>query len=270
MKIAVSNIAWDPSENDRIVEIMAAYGVKGIEIAPTTIWPDISNADDARIQSTRSWWTDRGISIVAMQSLLFGRPDLNLFGDADVRQCLLDYLSAIIRIAARLGASVLVFGSPKNRQVGSMDRVFAMDIAVDFFSRLGTMAHATGLCIGFEPNPEIYGCDFICSSVEALQLVRRVNNPGFRVHLDTAIMSMSGENFEEAVSECFEYLAHVHISEPMLGLIGGGGVDHMRMANTLRSLNYQRWVSVEMRRSGSDNTKSVISALDVVRHAYAM
>jgi D-psicose/D-tagatose/L-ribulose 3-epimerase len=270
MNVAISNIAWNADENDRIAGLMSTYNVAGVEIAPTKIWPDLSGADDESILACRQWWTARGIGIVALQSLLFGRPDLNLFGDPDVRRRMLDYLGRIIRIAARLGASVLVFGSPKNRRVGDMDPVTAREIAVEFFGQLGALAQASGVCIGLEPNPEIYGCDFIRTSQEALQLVKQVRNPGFRVHLDTAILAMSGERFAEAVEQCFDYLVHVHISEPMLGVIGEGGVDHASMARTLRSSGYRHWVSIEMRNeSQTDNAGCVERALDFAVRTYA-
>jgi D-psicose/D-tagatose/L-ribulose 3-epimerase len=269
MKIAISNIAWEAGETDRVAEIMASRQIAGVEIAPTKIWPDLSLADDSSIYACRDWWEMRGIRIVALQSLLFGRPDLNMFGTAEVRHSMLDYLGSAIRISALLGARVLVFGSPKNRQAGSMHPPAAMKAAVEFFSSLGAMAHASGVCIGLEPNPEVYGCDFIRTSQEALRLVKDVAHPGFRVHLDTAILQMSGERFEDAVEQCFDYLVHVHISEPMLSIVGEGHTNHLHMAHALRSFGYRNWVSIEMR-SGSQgkNVASVERALDFAKRTY--
>jgi sugar phosphate isomerase/epimerase len=269
VKIAISNLAWDAGENDRVAEIMASRHIDGVEIAPTKIWPDLSLADDSSISACRDWWAVRGIRIVALQSLLFGRPDLNIFGTAEVRRSMLDYLGSAIRISALLGARVLVFGSPKNRQAGNMHPRAAMEAAVEFFSALGAIAHASGVCIGLEPNPDVYGCDFIQTSQEALRLVKCVAHPGFRLHLDTAILEMVGERFEDAVEQCFEYLVHVHVSEPMLSVVGEGRTNHVHMAHALRSFGYRNWVSIEMR-SGSQghNTASVERALDFVKRTY--
>src|ERR1700737_3690596 len=98
MKIAISNIAWDARENARVAEIMSARNIGGVEIAPTKIWPDLSLADDESIAACRNWWEVRGIRIVALQSLLFGRPDLNMFSTADIRRSMLEYLGTAIRI----------------------------------------------------------------------------------------------------------------------------------------------------------------------------
>jgi D-psicose/D-tagatose/L-ribulose 3-epimerase len=270
MKIAISNIAWDVAENERVAEIMSARNIEGVEVAPTKIWPDLSLAGDEGITACRAWWAARGIRIVALQSLLFGRPELNLFASAGIRRRMLDHLGTVIRISALLGARVLVFGSPKNRRAGDMPAVAAMETAAEFFLGLGRMAQASGVCIGLEPNPNVYGCDFIRTSQEALALVKRVAHPGFRLHLDTGILAMAGESFEDAVERCLESLVHVHISEPMLGVVGEGSVDHARMAHALRSCGYQDWLSIEMR-SGwqADNTVCVERALDFAMRTYA-
>ena len=38
MKLAVSNIAWEPDEDEAVYTLMQKYGVTGVEIAPTKIW----------------------------------------------------------------------------------------------------------------------------------------------------------------------------------------------------------------------------------------
>jgi len=270
MNIAISNLAWNGHEEPQIAKVITEHQVTGVEIAPTKLWPDLRAADEESIRAYRQWWEDRGIGVVALQSLLFGRPDLNLFADAATRLEMLGYLSHAIRIAALLGARVLVFGSPKNRQAGSLDRTVATDVAVDFFSSLGAIAHTHGVCVGLEPNPEAYGCDFVHTSQEALDLVKRVASPGIGVHLDTAILSMTNERFEDAVDECFEHLVHVHVSEPMLGAVGDGPINHQEMARALRASGYENWVSIEMRSGDTDNAKPVNRALDFVKKTYAV
>jgi sugar phosphate isomerase/epimerase len=37
------------------------------------------------------------------------------------------------------------------------------------------------------------------------------------------------------------------VSEPYLGPVGNGGVDHRLIADTLQALEYTNWASVEMR-----------------------
>jgi hypothetical protein len=38
-RLAISNIAWDPSEDDAVAAVLHRHGVTGVEIAPTK-WRD--------------------------------------------------------------------------------------------------------------------------------------------------------------------------------------------------------------------------------------
>jgi len=126
MKLAVSNIAWPMEHDAAVADVLRGLGVTGIEVAPTKVWPRPLEATDAEIDAYRRFWDDRGIAIAAAQSLLFGRPDLTLFESDDTQRRTLEYLTGIIRLCGRLGAGALVFGSPKNRRVGSMPRSMSL------------------------------------------------------------------------------------------------------------------------------------------------
>jgi len=269
MNIAVSNIAWDLSEEHQAAELLQRKKIKGVEIAPTKIWPSPLEAGEESIAAYRKWWTERGIAIVAFQALLFGRPDLTLFESPAVREETFAYLSGIIRLASALGAKVLVFGSPKNRLVGEQDRERVWETAVDFFRRLGEQAEAENTVFCIEPNAAAYGCDFIQTAREGLELVRRVNHPGFGLHLDAGVLTLNEEPYEKILEESIDCLVHFHISEPHLALIGEGKTDHHRIATSLKTLNYPGWVSIEMRNGlKTSNLEAVEQALDFVLTYY--
>lgn len=270
MKIAVSNIAWDRTEDAAIARLLKQYGIRGIDIAPGKIAADPLALSSAEIRAFVDFWQAYDIQIVGMQSLLFGQPDLRLFGDAAARRRMGDYLQAIIRLAAQLGVRSLVFGSPQNRQAGGLHFQQALDIAAAFFNPLAEYAyqHDTILCL--EPNPAQYGCDFVTTTAEALLLVQRVGHPGFRLHLDSAAMTLSGEDIAEALQSAIGLLAHFHVSEPQLGPVGPAGtVDHTLFAEQLHKLGYEQWISIEMR-SGSTrpDATSVEAALAFVTATY--
>lgn len=267
MKIAVSNIAWDFSEEGPAAELLQKKKIKGVEIAPTKIWPSPLEASEESVSAYRSWWEERGIAVVAFQALLFGRPDLTLFESEDTREKTFHYLAGIIELASRLGAKVMVFGSPKNRLVGSRDRDRVWETATDFFRRLGERAAKAQTVFCIEPNAAAYGCDFIRTAQEGRELVRRVNHPGFGLHLDAGVLTLNGESYEKELEESLDCLRHFHISEPHLALIGSGGVDHARIASHLKKTDYRGWVSIEMRNGlQSSNLKAVELALDFRSH----
>lgn len=269
MKIAISNIAWDPSEDEDVAAALEERGIDGIEIAPTKVWPMPLEVGEKQARRCQKWWASRGARIVAVQSLLFGHPELKIFADAETRERTFDYLSGVTRLASVLGAGVLVFGSPSNRAVGDLDPVRALDIAAEFFRRLGSVAHSHNVCFCIEPNAPAYGCDFIRTANEACNLVRMVDSPGFRIHLDAGNMTMNGEDYGRAIEQAFPWLAHFHASEPNLAVVGRGASGHDEIARRLRFLGYQGWVSIEMRTGATaPNTLAVKEALDLVKTIY--
>lgn len=268
MRLAISNIAWAPSDETQAADLLAATGITGVEIAPTAKWPRPLEASAAEVAAYRAFWESRGVRIVALQALLFGRTDLTIFENVEKRRVTFEYLSGMIRLAADLGARVLVFGSPKNRQVGALARAEANRLAQSFFHDLGevAVAHDTVFCI--EPNPPEYGCDFLTTSTEALDLIRSVNSPGLGLHLDAGGMTLSREPLA-AVDVSLPWLRHFHISEPHLAAIGGGGSDHSGYGETLARIGYQGWTSIEMRRLEAGGLQSVKDALTCARDRYA-
>lgn len=270
MKLAISNIAWAPGDDDRAAELLARHGVAGVELAPTAIWPRPAEVDAAAVRECRTRWADRGIDVVALQALLYGRPELTLFEDSGMRRATLDYLVRIIRLGSKIGAGVLVFGSPGNRRRNGLGVTEALDIAVGFFAELGRHAADLGVCLCIEPNPPYYGCDFVTTAAEGAELVRAVGSSGFGLHLDAAAMTLGGDEPARALPEALPLTRHFHISEPDLAPPGAGGVDHAAFAAGLADAGYRGWVSVEMRQGASAavSLDNVDRALALARSVY--
>lgn len=73
MKLSISNIAWDLSEENKVMDIMRSYNLNGIEIAPTKLWEIPIDLSDQTITDYLKKTESFGLRIVAMQSLLFNR-----------------------------------------------------------------------------------------------------------------------------------------------------------------------------------------------------
>jgi sugar phosphate isomerase/epimerase len=262
MRLAISNLAWSPSEDDEVAQVLQSFDVHGVELAPTKLWPDLTRVQDADLKAYRAFWQRQGIGIVALQSLLFGQPELVIFRDQATRTQTLNYLRHVMRIAARLGAQILVFGSPRNRLRNDLGLQRSHVIATEFFRQVGEAAAQHDVIFCIEPNPIVYGCDFIRTATEGVALVRAVNHPHFRLHLDAGGMTLSEELYAEAIAASREWMAHFHISEPQLAIIGEGCTDHAAAARALRQIAYKHWVSIEMlNKTSLPNAQAVRKAL---------
>ena len=245
MKLAISNIAWQQHDDAEILSGLRDRGVRGIEIAPTKIWPEWQGANSEQAALYRRQLLDEGFEVPAMQAILFGRPELQVF-DSSSHAAFVDHIKLVADLAAALGVKVLVFGAPKNRVRGQLSTHDAMTRAADFFRDVAEVCHSRECCIGLEHNPVEYGCDFVTNVADAKELVSRVDHPGFQLHLDSAGIHMCGPDMSDVIRSAKDFV-HFHISEPMLEAVSGGEVDHRLAADTLRAVGYTGWVSIEMK-----------------------
>lgn len=270
MKISISNIAWNPEEDEKILHVLRKYGVNGIEVAPTKIWKNPISESKESIKSYKNFWKKNGVDIIATQSVLFGHPELTLFEDRKTREDTLKYLMKMISVCKALGSRVIVFGSPMNRSRKGLGLKESLEISYEFFEELGKYSEKNEMYFCIEPNPKEYGTDFINSSEEAMDLVKAVSSPGFRLHLDTGAMYMNNENYEESIEKGIEYLKHFHISEKNLEMIGSTKIPHKDIAHSLKILKYKNWVSIEMRmKNKTGNDIMVDKALRIVVQDYS-
>jgi sugar phosphate isomerase/epimerase len=270
MKLAISSLAWTPEEDDRVARVLEAHAVAGLELVPTKRWPDLASVSEDEITAYRRYWNARGIEIVALQAVLFGREDLTLFGSQAKRDEGIDYFASVFRMARTLGARVIVYGSPRNRQGVDGRDPSVIAVAEHYFRRLGALAREHAVCLCIEPLPAHYPCDFITTTTEALRFVDRVNDSGFGLHLDSASLYGADEDVPCALAAARGRIEHVHLSEPGLAPVAPGG--RVPLAAFLRLLmqqGYGNWASIEMREAGSTGTNpdQIAVSLDYVCQA---
>jgi sugar phosphate isomerase/epimerase len=246
MRLAISNIAWDISEDEDIAKHLNRYEIDAIDIAPGKYFPVPAEASDGNIALVKKWWADRGIDITGMQALLFGTSGLNVFGPEASRDALLQHLSAVCRIGAGLGATRIVFGSPKNRDRTGLNDAQVMEIAIPFFKRLGDIAQSYGVMFCLEPNPTCYGANFMTTSTETAEVVRQIAHPAIRMQLDTGALTINSEDPDEILKNSAMLIGHIHASDPDLVPLGDGTTNHAAMAEAALQCLPGHIVSIEM------------------------
>ncbi len=247
MRVAISNIAWDVCEDKAVASLLNRYNVDAIDIAPGKYFPEPERAKETEIASVKSWWVSKGVEITGMQALLFGTSGLNLFAESYIQKRMLNHLDAVCRIASVLGATRLVFGSPKNRDrsgVAEDDKVEA--IAISFFRRLGDIASSYGVLVCLEPNPSCYGANFMTNSRETVKIVEEVDHPSIRMQLDTGAITINGEDIALILKKSGHLIGHIHASEPDLVPLNEGITNHGRIAAALSQTLPHQLVSIEM------------------------
>lgn len=269
MRLAISNIAWDTTEDEAVAALLQNFAVDAIDIAPGKYFPEPAKATNGDISQVKDWWAERGIEITGMQALLFGTTGLNVFGSAESQTALLAHLAAVCRIGAGLGATRVVFGSPKNRDRYGLSDQEALDMGIPFFRQLGDIAQACGVTICLEPNPTCYGANFMTTSMETAQVVKCVAHPAIQMQLDTGALTINRENPLALLHDCAALIGHVHASEPDLLPLGDGGTEHGKMANALSQYLPTHVVSIEMVATKDEShVASIERAIRVAKQYY--
>ncbi len=218
-QLSISNIAWDVKDDLKVAEILNKQKVKYIDIAPSKYFKDFQVASITEIKQLKNTWKKRGISIYGMQSLMFGTKDLNLFGGKEKQSFMLGHLSSVCRIGDLLEARYLVFGSPKNRDCSVVDKNKRDEIALDFFYSLGNVAKHHNVTICLEPNPELYGANFLTSTQDTFDFVCKLNHPNIKMQLDTGTMLVNNE-VPSIILQVQSMIGHVHLSQKNLTVLG--------------------------------------------------
>ena len=256
MKLSISNIAWSAEYDYDMHNYISKTGFSGLEIAPTRILPENPyDKLDAAKRFSDELKTQYNLDISSMQSIWFGKTE-NLFGSAEERRILIDYTKKAIDFAAVVNCKNLVFGSPKNRIIENDDQY---PLAVSFFRELGDYAYKNRTVLSIEPNPSIYGTNFINNTNQAFELTKIVKSKGFMVNIDLGTIIQNNESLR-ILDDNTLLINHVHISEPNLATIEKRA-KHIELAELLANCGYNNFVSIEMK-----NMDSIVSVKHCIQY----
>jgi len=171
-------------------------------------------------------------------------------------------------LCSDLGGEVLVFGSPRNRMIGTLDDKKARAIAVDFFRKVGLRAEERNLNFLIEPLGRSE-TDFINTVSDAYNFIQEVNQPGgLGLHIDTKGIIDEHEVEASYMIKMFALAKHVHISEPGLKPVGSTGFDHRLISNIIQKSGYSKFLSIEMRRTDNNVEKTIENSFNYVKKTY--
>jgi sugar phosphate isomerase/epimerase len=247
MRYAICNETFEGWDHARICQFIAGLGYQGLEIAPFTLAPRITDVSPERRRELRRQAEDCGIQLIGLHWLLAKTTGLQLTSsEPSVRRATAEYLVELARCAAELGGDILVFGSPAQRRVpASATRAQATEWAVDTFRQASKGIAEAGVKVCVEPlsPPE---ADFLNTAAETVELIQRLDDPNFRLHLDVKAMATEEAPAPALIRRHANRLGHFHANDPNLRGPGFGTTDFVSIFAALREVGYDGWVSVEV------------------------
>lgn len=247
MKYAICNETFDGWEHARVCGRIAELGYTGLEVAPFTLAPLITDVTAARRTELRQQAEAAGVRIIGLHWLLAKTTGFQLTSpDAAVRKKTGDYLADLARCAADLGGDILVLGSPAQRKVpDGSTREQATDFALDALTHCLPVLAATGVKLCLEPlTPK--ETDFMNTAFDAVTLIHLLCHPNVKLHLDVKAMTAEPKSAPDTIREFAAHTYHFHANDPNLRGPGFGDTDFKPIFAALKETGYSGWVSVEV------------------------
>jgi sugar phosphate isomerase/epimerase len=220
-----------------------------------------------------------------------------------------DYLAALLDLCSDLGGKVLVLGSPKQRNIlENQTAKGAWRKAVEMLSDVLDQAKGQGLTICLEPLSPTE-TNFINTVGEGMKMVRQIDHPNFRIHLDVKAMCSEPPEVRSRKSEIGSKkpqrgqpptsnfpldtsnsplrsptlpnpgqnvariirsvqaadIGHFHVNDANLYGPGMGQVDYAPIAEAVRAVGYDKWLSVEVFKYDPDPETIARKSIDYLR-----
>ncbi|MBN2182489.1 MAG: sugar phosphate isomerase/epimerase [Sedimentisphaerales bacterium] len=248
MKFALCNEMFEGRPTAEVCSIAKRLGYDGIEIAPFTLSASAKDISGTRRKETRQIIADSGLETVGLHWLFAGPKGLHMTTNDDkIWGRTRDYLSCLLDLCSDLGGKVLVLGSPKQRSlVTGQTLQGAIQRASDLLSSVLDKAKDLGLTICLEPLSPVE-TDFINTVAQGMELVRQINHPNLKIHLDIKAMCSEPTPVPDIIrSVKAEDVGHFHVNDTNLYGPGMGDVDYGPIAEAIRDIGWDKWLSVEV------------------------
>jgi sugar phosphate isomerase/epimerase len=247
MKFAICNEHFEGWEFDRICRFVKSVGYDGLEVAPFTLAPLITDLTSDARRALRQQAADAGLSIVGLHWLLAKTQGFYLTSpDRAVRERTAAYLGALAGACRDLGGTLMVFGSPLQRSLlPGVSREQALEWAAETFRLALPAVSGAGVTLCMEPLAPSE-TNFVNTCADGALLAGMVSHREFVLHLDVKAMSSESTPVVDLIRQYGREAGHFHANDPNRRGPGFGDVDFVPIFTALRDAGYDRWVSVEV------------------------
>lgn len=248
IRLGICNELFEGWEFGEVCRLVKRLGYDGLEIAPFTLAPRITDVTPARRRELRAISEDAGLVTIGLHWLLAKTEGFYLTTpDPAIRRKTGDYLVDLAEATHDLGGTLMVLGSPKQRDLlpgVSLDD--ATSYAAEVLARIMPAVAGFGVDLCLEPLAPSE-TDFLNTCDQAEALIARVGHPNLKLHMDVKAQSgEAGRTVPELIARHAAKAGHFHAQDVNLKGPGMGDVEFGPILKALVASGYDRWVSVEV------------------------
>ena len=126
-----------------------------------------------------------------------------------IKKEVVKHLYKVINICNILNVPNIIFGSPKNRQKGQINKKEADKIFAKILSDISKKLYQKKINFCIEPNARYYGCDYLFKYKQVLNLVKKLNLNNIFINFDTGNAKLEND----LILKNNQYIKNFQISE---------------------------------------------------------
>jgi sugar phosphate isomerase/epimerase len=249
MKFSISNLAWNKSENKKVINFIKKKNISNLEYSF-----DILKENHPK-ENFKEYYLKKKIKLYSMQSILFGLEDCFVFGSKYQRTKFISEIKKKIIIAKKLGTKVIVFGSPRNKKSFGINKKKMNGIFLKVMKKIAKFSEKNKIVFCLEANPKIYKCDFLNYTKEALLIVKKINNNFFKLNLDFGTIIFNNESYKKILDNNLGDIGHIQFSLPLLKDISKEKKFFQNVIKFLYQSSYSKVISIEQIRGKKNFSK---------------
>lgn len=247
MKFAICNETFVDWPFEKAFAFAHDLGYTGIEVAPFTMNTDARKITAEKRAEVRRQAEDAGLNVIGLHWLLAKTEGLYLTTpEAAVRRTTAQYIEELARLCRDLGGSIMVFGSPMQRNLlPGVSHEEAMKYAADVFQAAMPTLEELDVTLAVEPLGPAEG-NFLLTAADGIRLIEMVGSSNCRLHLDCKAMSTESTPIVDIIHRSAPWLVHFHANDPNRQGPGMGDLQFIPILEALGEIDYRGWVSVEV------------------------
>jgi sugar phosphate isomerase/epimerase len=249
MRISLCNEVLRELDFSAQYALAKSLGYDGLEVAPFTLSDQPVRLPAERRAELKRIAEDAGLAITGLHWLLLVPKGLSITSDdAAQRARTVDVMRGLIELCADLGGTILVHGSPGQRQVApGQSPDVALGHAAACYGAVAEDAEQAGVTYCIEPLAKSE-TPLINTVEDAAAIVRQVDHPGLRTMLDACA---AGQAESQPIPDVLDrwlptgVIAHIHLNDPNRRAPGEGLLRFGPILAALKRQGYAGIASVE-------------------------